>query len=316
MTPPVLIVGTLALDDIETTAAKRTDIVGGAGYYAAIAATLFAPVNLVGVIGDDFPRHALDTLSSRGVDLAGVETVAREQSFHWSGKYHLDMNTRDTLDTRLNVLADFNPVLPDIYRHTPYLFLANITPALQLAVLDQMAGEAFVACDTMNYWIETARDDLVEVIRRVNLVLMNDAEVRQFAGDPNLNRAAQQILALGPQYLIIKMGEYGATLVSKEARFTLPCCPLPDVQDPTGAGDSFAGGLMGYLASADSHREPDLRIAVALGTITASRCCESFGAEALLDTTPQQVCRRYEQLRAATCFGELPEGVCQDVGGR
>ena len=314
MTPPLLIVGTLALDDVETPSAKRTDIVGGAGYYAAVAATLFAPVNLVGVVGDDFPQHALDTLSARGVDLAGVETVAGQQSFHWSGKYHLDMNTRDTLDTQLNVLADFNPVLPESYRHTPYLFLANITPALQLSVLDQMAVEALVACDTMNYWIETARDDLVEVLKRVNLVLMNDAEVRQFADDHNINRAAQEILALGPQYVIIKLGEYGAMLVSREARFTLPCCPLPDVEDPTGAGDSFAGGLMGYLARADSHREPDLRIALALGTITASRCCESFGAEALLDTTPQQVCQRYEQLRAATYFGELPQGVCRHIG--
>ena len=315
MASSLLIVGTLALDDIETPSAKRTDIVGGAGYYAAMAATLFAPVNLVGVVGDDFPQHALDTLSARGVDLAGVETVAGRQSFHWSGKYHLDMNTRDTLDTQLNVLADFNPVLPESYRHTPYLFLANITPALQLSVLDQMAVEALVACDTMNYWIETARDDLVEVLERVNLVLMNDAEVRQFADDHNINRAAQEILALGPQYVIIKLGEYGAMLVSKEARFTLPCCPLPDVEDPTGAGDSFAGGLMGYLARADSHRESDLRIALALGTITASRCCESFGAEGLLDTTPEQVCRRYEQLRAATCFGELPEGVCRHIGG-
>ena len=148
MPSSVLIVGTLALDDIETLSAKRTDIVGGAGYYAAMAATLFAPVNLVGVIGDDFPQNALEMLSARGADIAGVETVPGRQSFHWSGKYHLDMNTRDTLDTRLNVLADFNPVLPDSYRHTPYLFLANITPALQLAVLEQMAVEAFVACDT------------------------------------------------------------------------------------------------------------------------------------------------------------------------
>jgi sugar/nucleoside kinase (ribokinase family) len=314
MPSSVLIVGTLALDDIETLSAKRTDIVGGAAYYAAMAATLFAPVNLVGVIGDDFPKNALEMLSARGVDLAGVETVPGRQSFHWSGKYHLDMNTRDTLDTRLNVLADFNPVLPDSYRYTPYLFLANITPALQLAVLEQMAVEAFVACDTMNYWIETARDDLVKVLQRVNLVLMNDAEVRQFAGEPNLNRAAQDILALGPQYLIIKMGEYGATLVSRDTRFTLPCCPLPDVQDPTGAGDSFAGGLMGYLASADSHSEPHLRIALAVGTITASRCCESFGAEALLQTTPHQVRRRYEQLRAATSFAEIPQDICRHNG--
>ncbi len=315
MAESVLIVGTLALDDVETPFGRQDNIVGGAAYYSAIAASLFAPVNLVSIVGDDFPQPALARLADRGVDLAGVEIVEGAKSFHWAGRYEADMNTRETLDTQLNVLADFDPVLPESYRHSRYVFLANVTPSLQLAVLEQMAGEAFVGCDTMNFWIETARDDLVKVLERVSLVLMNDAEVRQFADTSNLVRAAEEILSIGPEYVAVKMGEYGATLISREARFTLPCCPLPEVEDPTGAGDSFAGGLMGYLAWVNRYQEPDLRVALALGTVTASRCCETFGVEALLDTSPEQVCRRYEQLRAATCFGELPEGVCRNVGG-
>ncbi len=309
MAEPLLIVGTLALDNVETPFGRQDNIVGGAAYYAAVAASLFAPVNLVSIVGEDFPQPALARLADRGVDLAGVETVAGGKSFHWAGRYEADMNTRETLDTQLNVLADFAPVLPDSYRRSPYVFLANITPASQLAVLEQMAVEAFVACDTMNFWIENARDDLVSVLERATLLLMNDAEVRQFAGTPNLVRAAQEILDIGPQYAAIKMGEYGAALVSRQARFTLPCCPLPVVEDPTGAGDAFAGGLMGYLAWVNRYEEPDLRVALALGTVTASRCCESFGPEALLETTPQQIYRRYEALRAITSFGEFPGGL-------
>ncbi len=306
MSEPVLIVGSLALDDVETPFGRQENIVGGAAYYSSVAASLFAPVNLVGVVGEDFPQEALAMLAARGIDLAGVEVVKGGKSFHWSGRYDTDMNTRDTLDTQLNVFADFNPVLPESYKHSRYVFLANITPALQLSVLEQMATDAFVAFDTMDLWIETARDDLVRVMERVDLVLMNDAEVRQFAGTPNVTRAAREILSIGPQYVAVKMGEYGATLISRDARFTLPCCPLLDVEDPTGAGDSFAGGLIGYLAWADRHEESDLRVALALGTITASRCCETFGTEALLETTPEQVYRRYETLQAITCMRELP----------
>ena len=313
MAESVLIVGTLALDDVETPFCRQDNIVGGAAYYSAIAASLFAPVNLVSIVADDFPQQALAMLADRGVDLAGVEIVEGGKSFHWAGRYEADMSTRETLDTQLNVLADFNPVLPESYRHSRYVFLANITPSLQLAVLDQMAGEAFVSCDTMNFWIETARDDLVKVLERVSLVLMNDAEVRQFADTPNLVRAAEEILSIGPEYVAIKMGEHGATLVSSEARFTLPCCPQPDVQDTTGAGDSFAGGLMGYLAWANSTEESDLRIALALGTIAASRAVQSFGAEALLATTPDEVYRRYETLRAMTRFNELPGDWCRTL---
>jgi sugar/nucleoside kinase (ribokinase family) len=309
MADPVLIVGSLALDDIETPIGRQRDVVGGAAYYGALAASLFAPVRLVGVVGDDFPQEALGLLASRGVDLSGVETVEGGASFRWSGRYHTDMNVRDTLDTQLNVFADFNPVLPPQYRDSRYVFLANITPSVQLQVLDQIELEAFVAFDTMNLWIETARDDLLQVMRRANLALMNDAEVRQFAGEANLVKAGEALLRTGPQYAAIKLGEYGAMLVSQRTRFTLPCCPLAHVEDPTGAGDSFAGGLMGYLAWAGCHEEETLRTALAIGTITASRACESFGTTALIDTTTKHILERYELLLAMTRFNPLPENL-------
>lgn len=314
MSEPVLIVGSLAIDDIETPFGKVDDIVGGAGYYASIAAGLFSPVRLVGVVGEDFPPSAFELLGGRGVNIEGVEIVPGGKSFRWAGRYHTDMNARDTLDTQLNVFADFNPILPQSYRDSRYVFLANIMPELQLSVLDQISPGAFVACDTMNFWIEGSRDALVEVLRRVDLVLMNDGEVRQFAGNPNITQAAETILELGPSYVAVKMGEYGAALISKTSRFHLPCCPLRHFEDPTGAGDSFAGGLMGYLAWANSTDEAELRTAVAFGTIAASFTCETFGPEALLATTPQAIYERYETLAAITEFSPCPTDACRVPG--
>lgn len=314
MPQPVLIVGSLAIDSIETPFGRRDDAVGGAGYYASIAAGLFAPVRLVGVVGDDFPPEALEMLRSRGVDTNGVEIVPGGKSFRWAGRYHTDMNARDTLDTQLNVFADFNPILPPSYRNSRFVFLANIMPELQLSVLDQVQPGAFVACDTMNFWIEGSREKLAEVLGRVDLVLMNDGEVRQFAGNPNITQAAEAILDLGARYVAVKMGEYGAALISSGARFHLPCCPLPHFEDPTGAGDSFAGGLLGYLAWANATEEADLRTAVAFGTIAASFTCETFGPEALLATTPEAVYERYETLSSITQFGPCPTDCCRVVG--
>lgn len=306
MSSPVLIVGSVALDSVETPFGKVARAVGGAGTYAATAASLLAPVRLVGVIGDDFPQEALDALARRSVDLEGVERVPGGKSFHWSGRYEYDMGSAQTLDTQLNVFADFNPRLPEAYRTTPYVFLANIQPGLQLAVLEQMERPRFVACDTMNFWITGAREELLKVLARVDLALLNDAEVRQLTGEPNLARAAAAVLRMGPKYVVVKKGEYGASLVSAQGHFSLPCYPLPDVHDPTGAGDSFAGGLIGLCAWLSLSDEATLRQALACGTVLASACVQDFSLRGLERLDAGELRRRYEALRGMVEFGELP----------
>lgn len=306
MNSSVLIVGSIALDSVETPFGKLDRAIGGAGTYSAFAAGLLAPVRLVGVIGDDFPAEALATLEARGVDLEGVKTIAGGKSFHWSGKYEYDMASAQTLDTQLGVFGDFNPRLPESYRQTPYVFLANIQPQLQLSVLDQIEGPRFTMCDTMNFWIEGARDDLVKVLSRVDMALLNDAEVRQLTGTANLATAAQQVLDLGPKYVVVKKGEYGATLVSREGQFSLPCYPLPDVKDPTGAGDSFAGGFIGFLAWLDRTDDEAMRQALACGTVLASACVQDFSLSGLQGLDVDGLYRRYEDLRDMVEFCELP----------
>jgi len=305
MCSPVLIVGSIALDSVETPFGKVDNAIGGAGVYAATSASLFAPVRLVGVIGDDFPQEALDDLAGRGVDLGGVVKVPGGKTFRWAGSYEYAMAEAQTHDTQLNVFGEFNPVLPEGWGDTRYVFLANILPSVQSAVLDQVGGACFVMCDTMNLWIQTTRDDLLKVLARVDLALMNDAEVRQLTGTPNLAKAALQILDLGPKYVVIKKGEYGASLISREGHFSLPCYPLSTVVDPTGAGDSFAGGLIGYLASCDNCAESDLRRAMAIGTIMASACVEEFSLAGLRAMTAARVTQRYRDLRGIVHFEEL-----------
>jgi sugar/nucleoside kinase (ribokinase family) len=307
--PSVLIVGSMALDTIETPFGCAEEIVGGAGVYSALAASYFTPVNLVGVVGDEYPQSAFDFLRGRGVDLAGVETIPGGRSFRWSGRYHFDMNTRDTLDTQLGVFAGFNPVLPPAYRDASHVFLANILPSVQLAVLDQVDRPTFVMADTMNYWIESARADLDRLLQRVDLMLLNDAEIRELTGTPNLAKAAREVLSMGPRFVMIKKGEYGATLVSEHGSFNLPCYPLPEVLDPTGAGDTFAGGFIGYLAWANACADEDLRRATAIGTVMASRCVESFGIDALAETTVEDIYARYFALQSMVEFDQLPEGL-------
>ncbi len=305
----VLIVGSMALDTVETPFGKVEDIVGGAGVYASIAASFFAPVNLIGVVGDDYPQASLDFLADRGISLDGVVVVPGGQTFRWAGRYEYDLSSAHTLDTQLGVFADFAPRVPESYHHSRYVFLANILPSVQLAVIEQIPQGCFVIADTMNFWIERARDDLYKVLERVDLMLLNDAEIRQLTGEPNLARAATEVLKMGPQYVIIKKGEYGATLVSEAGSFTLPCYPLQDVLDPTGAGDSFAGGFIGYLAWAAACGDPDLRRATAIGTVMASRCVESFGLDSLADTTTRDIYDRYFALKRMVEFQELPEGL-------
>jgi len=306
MTSPVLIVGSVALDSVETPFGKLDRAIGGAGTYSSFAASLLAPVRLVGVIGDDFPQSALDMLARRGVDLEGVKRIAGGMSFHWAGKYEYDMSSAETLKTELNVFEQFDPRLPDSYRDSPYVFLANIQPGLQLSVLDQIDSPRLVVCDTMNYWIESARDELLQVLSRVDLALMNDAEARQLTGTPNLAKAADQVLSLGPRYVVIKKGEYGASLVSEKGHFSLPCYPLPQVTDPTGAGDSFAGGLVGFVAWLGASTEEALRQAMACGTVLASACVQDFSLEGLKALGVSDLYDRYRQLREMVQFRDLP----------
>ncbi len=306
MSTPVLIVGSIALDSVETPFGKLDRAIGGAGTYSSFAAGLLAPVRLVGVIGDDFPAEALATLEARGVDLEGVKTIPGGKSFHWAGKYEYDMGSAQTLDTQLGVFGDFDPRLPASYRRTPYVFLANIQPQLQLSVLDQIESPRFTMCDTMNFWIQGARDDLLKVLSRVDMALLNDAEVRQLTGTPNLATAAQKVLDLGPKYVVVKKGEYGATLVSREGQFSLPCYPLPDVKDPTGAGDSFAGGFIGFLAWLDRTDDEAMRQALACGTVLASACVQDFSLSGLQKLDVDGLYRRYEDLQGMVDFCQLP----------
>lgn len=304
----VVIVGSMALDSVRTPFGQVERAVGGAATYAAAAASLLAPPAVVGVVGDDFPEEALEFLGSRGADLTGVERIEGAESFFWSGVYDYHLADRETLATELNVFADFDPVLPESYRESKFCFLANIQPQVQLAVLDQLDSNCFTMCDTMNYWIENEHDALLEVLGRVDLALLNDGEVRQLAGTPNLARAAERVLEMGPAYVAVKKGEYGATLISHEEYFTIPSYPLPNVVDPTGAGDSFAGGMIGYLAMADDCCHMNLRRAMASGTVIASAAIEDFSLEGLKRMTIDELERRYQTLREMVWFEALELG--------
>jgi sugar/nucleoside kinase (ribokinase family) len=307
----VLVVGSMALDTVETPFGRADDIIGGAGVYASTSASYFSPVDLVGVVGDDYPPEGLSFLQARGVDIAGVQVIAGGRSFRWAGRYEHDMSSAETLDTQLGVFAGFAPLLPDGYRSAKYVFLANITPSVQLSVLDQVAEPDFVMADTMNFWITGARADLLRVLSRVNMVLLNDAEIRQLTGTPNLAKASQEVLRMGPSYVMVKKGEYGATLVSSDFSFNLPCYPLPDVVDPTGAGDTFAGGFIGYLARAGVTDETHMRHATAIATVMASRCVEQFGLTGLAATTREDISRRYAALRSMVELEALPPGLAR-----
>ncbi len=276
-TPAVVVVGSVAVDHVITPKAERETSVGGSGTFFSMSASYFGPVRLVGVVGRDFPEQALADLRAAHVDTEGLEIVPDGLTFRWKGRYHEDMNHRDTLDTQLNVFERFAPKLPPAYRSSEYLFLANIVPALQLEVLDQMAARPrVVGLDTMNLWIEHAKEDLLRVLARVDVLLINEEEARQLTGQPNLVRAAQAIHAIGPKSLVIKRGEYGALLFHDGDIFSAPALPLEEVVDPTGAGDCFAGGFMGYLARVGETTGETLRSAMIYGSVMASYCVEGF----------------------------------------
>jgi sugar/nucleoside kinase (ribokinase family) len=297
----VLVVGSLGLDTLETPFGHVEDVLGGSASYFSLAAGIYERVQLVAVAGDDFPRGHRDLFQSKGIDLAGFQTVPGK-TFRWGGKYHFDMNSRDTLFTDLGVFADFHPSLPESFRTSDFVFLANIHPSLQLEVLDQVARPKLVALDSMNLWIETARDDLVAAIRRADLVTINDSEARQFSGTPNLLQAARRIMELGPRAVVIKKGEHGAMLIWPDGVFFAPAYPLETVVDPTGAGDSFAGGFLGYLASTGDLSYPNIKRAMIHGSVVASFSVEAFGPERLTTLNQNEISERYGLFQALTAF--------------
>lgn len=303
----VLVIGSIALDTLETPFGRAEEQLGGAGSYFSLAASVLTPVQMVGVIGSDLPERHLETLRSRGVDLSGVQRIQNGKTFRWSGRYEYDMNVAHTLDTQLNVFGDFRPDLPQNFRQTEYVYLANITPRLQLEVLDQVNNPRFVGLDSMNFWIgnpETKRD-LTEVIKRVTAVFMNDSEIRQYTGKYNLFEAARDVLSLGPSVVLMKKGEHGAIAVSNEGIFVAAAYPLETVKDPTGAGDSFAGGLMGHIAESGDTSWAGIKRAAVFGSVIASFAVETFGTEGLLRMTRDAIEERYEILRQTTMFEAL-----------
>jgi sugar/nucleoside kinase (ribokinase family) len=297
----LLVVGSVALDSIETPFGSVTDTLGGSATFFSAAASLYCGVQLVGVVGSDFPLADLAFLEKRGVDLTGLEQSEGE-SFRWSGVYSFDLNSRETLETRLGVFADFEPKIPDTFRDAEWIFLGNIDPVLQLDVLEQVRRPRFVACDTMNFWIEGKRPDLLRLLKRVDLLMVNDSEARELSGDHNLLRAARWIQAHGPQMVVVKKGEHGAILFTKEFIFFAPGYPLEEVFDPTGAGDAFAGGFVGYLARVGSSEPRYLRRAMIYGSAMGSFAVEKFGIGRLIELSPREVHDRVCQFQELTAF--------------
>jgi sugar/nucleoside kinase (ribokinase family) len=275
----LLVVGSVALDSIFTPFGETADALGGSAVYFSVAGSLLHPVQVVGVVGGDFPVHELDALASRGIDWSGVER-AEGESFRWKGKYSYDLQSRETLETRLGVFAEFQPKIPAAFRAAEYVFLGNIDPELQIGVLDQVKRPRLVVCDTMNYWIQGKRGALLELLARVDLLMVNDSEARELSGDWNIHRAGRWILAHGPSRVVIKQGEYGALLIEPTRTFYVPAFPLESVFDPTGAGDAFAGGFMAYLARTRSLTEDNIRRAMVYGAAMGSYAVEQFGIRA------------------------------------
>jgi sugar/nucleoside kinase (ribokinase family) len=293
----ILVVGSLAYDDVNTPYDSRRDVLGGAASYSALAACLYAPVRLMGVVGDDFRESDLERLRAKGIDLSGVER-AKGRSFRWLGRYDHDLVTAETINTDLGVFGDWEPAVPVAYADSEFVFLANILPEIQGRMLDQVRSPTATALDTMNYWIERRRDALASVMARVDIVTINEAEARQFCGTHNVVRAAREILALGPRAVVIKRAEYGALLFMKDRMFWTPAYPLEEVRDPTGAGDAFAGGLLGFLARAGTLDDRTLCQAVLHGTVCASFAVEAFSVDGIERADVGAVERRVRELQA------------------
>lgn len=293
----LVVVGSMAFDAIETPFGKSDRIIGGAATYIAWSASNFArPIKQISVVGGDFPKEELAALEARGVIIEGIQVKEEEKSFFWSGKYHMDMNTRDTLETQLNVLANFIPVVPDSYQDCEFLMLGNLVPAVQLSVINQMQTRPrLVVMDTMNFWMETAMDDLKKVLAKVDVLMVNDSEARELSNEYSLVKGAKKILQMGPQYLIIKKGEHGALLFHEDKVFFAPALPLEDVFDPTGAGDTFAGGFIGYLASTNDVSFENMKRGIIYGSALASFCVEKFGVERIVSLKQSEIDDRVQE---------------------
>jgi sugar/nucleoside kinase (ribokinase family) len=300
----LIVVGSMAFDAIETPFGKSDKIVGGAATYIAWSASNFTrPVKQISVVGGDFPKEEMKMLEARGVSMEGVQVKANEKSFFWSGRYHLDMNSRDTLDTQLNVLAGFRPVVPDSYQDCEFIMLGNLAPSVQLSVISQLKNKPkLVVMDTMNFWMDTAMADLEKVLKKVDVLLVNDSEARQLSGQYSLVTAARTIMEMGPKYLIIKKGEHGALLFYDERVFFAPALPLEVVFDPTGAGDTFAGGFIGHLAKVKDISFESMKTAIIVGSAMASFCVEKFGTARLKELTRDDIDNRIRQFSELTKF--------------
>ncbi len=300
----LLVVGSVAFDAIETPFGKTDKIVGGAASYIALCSSYFTKsVNLVAVVGDDFPNEFVNHLNTNGVNTEGLQVKAGEKSFFWSGKYHNDMNSRDTITTELNVLADFDPIIPASYQNCEYLMLGNLTPKIQQTVIERLTSRPkLIVMDTMNFWMEIAMDDLLATIKMVDVLTINDEEARQLSGEYSLVKAAAKIQAMGPKYLIIKKGEHGALLFHGKEMFYAPALPLEEVFDPTGAGDTFAGGFIGYLAKTGDISFENMKNAVIYGSAMASFCVERFGTERLVNLTETELNNRIAEFKKLSAF--------------
>ena len=297
----VLIVGSTALDSIKTPNAENPRLLGGSASHAAVAASFFAPVKMVGVVGDDFPKKYLALYKKHRIDVKGLQ-IEEGKTFHWAGEYEVNMNNRRTLVTELGVFEKFTPHLPDVYKKSAFVLLANIAPALQHHVLDQMARPKFVVADTMDLWLNIALDDLLRLLKRIDAFVLNDSEAHQLTKEDNVFAAMRKLHQLGPRYVIIKKGSHGSILSGPKGRFICPAYPLPRVVDPTGAGDSFVGGMMGYLSTARGSIDTNMRRAMIYGSVVASFCCEGFGLNRTTRTKRQMIDLRVKELESMTRF--------------
>jgi sugar/nucleoside kinase (ribokinase family) len=302
----LLVVGSLALDSVETPFDKINEALGGSATYISLAASYFSGhVELVGVVGSDFPKKYVDLLQQSNIDLEGLQIIEGEKTFRWGGKYHYDLNVRDTLFTELNAFQNFNPIIPERFQKSKYVCLGNIDPVLQIRVLDQLNDPQFVVCDTMNYWIEGMKDELLKLLKRVNVLIINDSEARLLTNEPNLIKASRLIRKLGPEILILKKGEHGAMLFMDDTIFSAPAYPLETIFDPTGAGDTFAGGFIGYLHKTRDLSSDNLKRAVIYGSSMASFCVEKFSTKALEDLSYLKIQDRFREFKNLSDFDQL-----------
>jgi cytidine kinase len=299
---PLLVVGTVALDSVETPTETREYVLGGSASFFSYAASYFGGVNLVGVVGDDFPPEHVELLKSRGINTSGLQIVPGKKTFYWRGKYMPNMNDRETLEVNLNVFGEFDPVLPQEYRRSKFVFLANGAPSIQLKVLEQVPGRSLAVADTMDLWIKTAHGDLMTLLKRIDGLVMNDSEAKLLTGDENLVRAGHAVRKMGPKFVVIKKGEHGAMFFSEHETYVMPAYPTPDVVDPTGAGDSFAGGMMGYLAEKGNFEPRTLKEALAYGVLVASFTVEDFSLDRLKQIERADLNRRMDEYKQMLSF--------------